>query len=301
MHAISRLILALFVCLAIAQSSRAHALTDAPELRWLIAQQNADGGYGGSAGASDIDVTIDVVSALAEGGVKPGELRSRSGRSPMQFLELRARRDVTTTLRAARLTLALLNAGRNPAAFGGRNLAAQIRSAYAPNAQRYDADRRANLLAIHALSRAGQQVPLEAIEAVKAQQLPDGGWSIDAQTAADPTTTALAVRALSAAGQAPSDASFELTVSYFKAVQNPDGGFARAWRRGPSNASATALVLQSLRTMQADPAVLSASNGNPLTALAAMRTTEGAFALNPGQGTDLLATAHASAALAVRP
>jgi hypothetical protein len=300
MHAIFRLTLALIICFGISPQKGAQALTDAPALRWLIARQNADGGFGGAAGASDLDATIDVVTALAENDVKPTDIRARNGRTPLQFLELRARREATSTLRAARLTLALIGAGRNPAAFGGRNLTAQIAGAYDAAARRYDADRRANLLAIHALSRAGQRVPTDALDAIQTQQLPGGGWSIDAQTSADPTTTAMAVRALSAAGQPPTLASFDLTVSYFKAVQNPDGGFARAWRRGPSNASATALVLQSLRTMQADPAVLSASNGNPLTALAAMRTTDGAFAINPGQGADLLATAHASTALTAR-
>jgi hypothetical protein len=47
MHAIFRLTLALIICFGISPQKGAQALTDAPALRWLIARQNADGGFGG--------------------------------------------------------------------------------------------------------------------------------------------------------------------------------------------------------------------------------------------------------------
>ncbi len=262
-------------------------------VQWLLAQQNADGGFGIASGSSDTDSTLEVLVALAAANRDVNTLAWRARRTPLQYLERQVRAKTLGGAAPSTWVLALAATGRNPAAFGGVNFVERLNATYAPATGQFGADRRAHAQSILALRRANQPVPQLALDLLAVQQFANGGWSVDAQTAADPATSALSLRAL----RSPDERQTTNAIAYFKAVQNPDGGFARAWRRGPSNASATAQVLRALNTLKAKPEVLSASNGNPLTAIDRLRSTDGAFQISPGQPNDLIGTAHALTAL----
>jgi prenyltransferase beta subunit len=278
-------------------AARSAAQTPMPEAGadWLIARQNRDGGFGAAPGVSDIDTTADVLIALAAAGRLTTATRWPARRSPLRYLRAQVRRPATAP--PAKWVLALSAAGEDPRRFGGIDFVAEAERALADAIGKPDANPRTLALSIRALRRAGTAPNDDALRHLASLRIADGGWRVDPSTPSDPATTAIVLRGLAGSEFGTKRADADAAIAYLKSVQNADGGFARAWRRGPTNAVSTALALQALDSIGAQPDLLSASNGNPLTALSALRGSDGAFALSAGQGPDLLATASATAAL----
>ncbi|MEV4612424.1 peptidase [Kitasatospora sp. NPDC049258] len=152
----------------------------------------------------------------------------------------------------AKLLLAVEVRGENPAAFGGVDLPARLRSLQTPNGRFSDRSQWGDYsnvfgqsLALIALQRTHAGAPAAAVDFLASAQCADGGFPISfgqATCTGDPDATALAVQALAAAGR-PAEAAAGL--GRLTAHQNADGGFAAAGAT-TSNANTTGLATEAL-------------------------------------------------------
>lgn len=266
-------------------------------LNWLRSQQQADGGFSnGFSPGSDIGATADAVIAILAAGESP-DAWSPHGQSPLDFLEARAA-DAGSPGLAAKVVLAGVAAGRDPRALGGVDLVEIVLAGLDSGTGLFGNGCYDSALAILALRAAGEAVPEKAIAGLIATRLPDGSYAFDASQvpgSGDSNTTALAVQALLAAGAADEVAS---SLAYFRATQNPDGGwtYQRPSAFGETtDANSTALVIQALNASGED---LKAWN-HPLGVLIGLQQTSGSFAFNADMpGDNLLATVQVLPALA---
>lgn len=139
----------------------------------------------------------------------------------------------------------------------------------------------------------------EAASGLLSYRLPDGSFSFNGDPtpgSGDSNTTALVAQALVAAG-AGAD-SLAPSLAYFRAKQNPDGGWTYQ-KPSPygeaTDANSTSLVLQALLAAGESPA----DWGDPVRSLLALQTGDGGLAFNAETpGDNLLATVQAIPALA---
>jgi len=158
-----------------------------------------------------------------------------------------------------------------------------------------------------ALKSAQRPIPTAAVELIKTAQQENGSWAWDgsAATAGDTNTTAFAVQALVAAGEAPGSDAVTSALAYYKGIQNEDGGWPY---QNPSefgtatDANSTAVTVQALLAAGQNPAGTdwtAAGGATPLLALESLQNESGAFAWQAAMPDDnLLATVQALPALA---
>ena len=280
-------------------------------LEWLQAQQQDDGGFG-SAGT-----TADVVLAAVSAWTDPS-LWLKNGKSPIDYLEDQAIAyttpytytwgsnvyTATAVAQTGKLAVAAVAAGAvdiRTDVFGGITLSQRLDEnlAWSP-ADLNNLDRAWAILGYVAL---GETVPGWLLNDLKAQQLPSGGWEYSAGWGADSNTTALAVQALIAAGEPLTSTAIVSATSYFRTIQNDDGGFPYAkpslWGT-ETDANSTGMVLQALAALGEDPLTwLASPDGqltvhSPLEALLALQQLGGAFNWKAdAPGSQIMATAQA--------
>jgi len=298
---VSILILAAGLALGIHRSPAAAQAPPALDaaLDWLAGQQAPDGGFSnGFAPQSDPGATADAMLAALSGGIRPSEW-TVEGLTALDFLEQVVREgDVSGPGQAAKIALTVEAAGLDARAFGGADLIAQVLGGYDPQSGLFGSGPYDSGLAVLALDASGEALPPGALEGLVRLRVPDGSFSFSGdQTpgAGDSNTTAIIVQALLAAGAAEQVGP---SLAYFRAVQNPDGGWTY---QKPSafgeetDANSTALVIQALLAAGEDLT----DWGDPLQALAALQRPSGAFAFNRANDTDnILATIQAIPALA---
>lgn len=302
------LALALFAALlgATGAAVPARAAADPPAaahaaIGWLVARQMDDGSFPGfDAGAS-----ADAIFAISAVGADPNGVL-KNGSSPVSYLgDQAAKYAAKSAAAAAKLTLAVVAAGKDPLTFGGQNLVALLLARYDSRTGRYSADITGQALTLLALASAGQPIPSQAVAALNQAQLADGGWSFDGtkETGSDTNTTALAIQALVAAN-ARGDSTAR-ALAYLRTQQNADGGFpyAKTSQFGSdTDANSTAVVLQALAAAGADPRAWKQSGGDPLDALLGLQNADGAFRYQAAQADDNdLATAQAIPGLLLKP
>lgn len=294
-------VLALLALLALLLVPAAPALAaDTPTqavpaaLGWLLTRQQADGSFAGfDAGAS-----ADAIFAIVAVGSDPNGVL-KNGSSPVSYLGAQASSYATkSTAAAGKLALAVVAAGKDPRSFGGQNLLGLINAAYNPATGQYGSDITGHVYALLALASTGQPIPTQALNALGAAQLPDGGWSFDgtAATGSDTNTAALAVQALVAAG-AKGD-TLARGLAYLQSQQNADGGFPYSKSSSfgaDTDANSTAAVIQALAAAGGDTAA-------PIAALLKLQNPSGAFGYQAAVPDDNdLATAQAIPALLLKP
>jgi hypothetical protein len=267
---------------------------------WLRTQQQPDGGFSnGFVPGSDPGATADAVLAIAALGESPADW-SIEGKSPMDFLEQSVGSGSIAGAGAyAKVALAAVSAGADPRSFGGVDLIAGILDDYSGQVGLFGGGSYDSALALQALAAAGEPAPEGTVAGLLATRLDDGTYSFNGDMtpgAGDSNTTAMAVMALVAAGQAQEIAP---SVEYFRLVQNDDGGWTY---QKPSafgeatDANSTALVMQALVAAGED---LAAWN-DPTQALLALQVPSGAFIFNAATSSEnLLATVQALPALAL--
>lgn len=280
------------------------AATDAGNkaANWLISKQERDGGFGsGFAPGSDVSATADAILALATAGKDIAQIKSTTGRTPLNYLASQMTRRKLSTGQAAKIALAVQAAGQNPRRFGYRDLTRMILAGYDQKTGVIGEHVFAHSLALLALVNAGVKPPEKAIATLESLQDETGGWAFMGSGTRDVDTTALAVQALIASGRAPKDAVIERALSYLKSLQNEDGGFPY---QSPSdygtetNANSTALVAQALFAAGIEPEAWAAADGNPLSALIALQQPSGSIAYQASMaGDNALATIGAIPAL----
>jgi hypothetical protein len=304
---ITILTLVLAILLAGALPILAAADTTAA-VAYLQTQQNSDGGFGsGFSPDSTLSSTADVVLALVAVGADPAAF-DQGGNTPLSYLAASAAA-ATTSGDLAKLIQATIAAGENPRDFGGVDSVHKLESMVGADG-RIGSDMDtfvSHTLAILALKSAERTIPTATIDYLKAAQQEGGGWAWDGsmETAADTNTTAFAVQALIAAGEAADSQAVSGALAYYEGIQNTDGGWPY---QSPSDfgtdtdANSTAVTIQALIAAGLDPAgsEWTTAEGNaPLNALEALQNESGAFAWQPAMPDDnLLATIQALPAVA---
>ncbi len=228
-------------------------------LRYLAAQQSADGSLGGQAG-----VTADYIFGAAAAGFDPNQLRASSGKTAYDFLEAGAGGSLGNAALVAKEALAAIDGKLDPTDFGGTDLLTALDATYDGTSHAYgDGETYTQslaILAVTAAANAGHPLPPAAVSELLAAQDTDGSWDFqgvkDAAGGGDTNSTAIAIQALVAAGTAASDSSITNALAYLAAQQLNDGGFPYSPAFGPpfSDPDSDATVLQGLVAAGQDPA-----------------------------------------------
>jgi len=168
-------------------------------LDWLRRSQNRDGGFGfAPRRQSDTATTGWVALAIAAAGRNPTLVRSRSGKSAIDYLRNRAD-EIQTTGDLERTILALAAGGLDPRRFGGvrpiRRLRARVGRDGSLGSQ-------VNLTAFYLLALAAADVEPSprAVTWLKRAQTDSGGWGYGPGVNPDADSTGAAIQALMAVG-----------------------------------------------------------------------------------------------------
>ena len=292
-HGAARLAPPLLVAVALAAAAAATLAPPPPSARaaaratpvsYLERSQNRDGGFGAAPGQSSVDLfTGWVALGLAAQGRNPQDVR-RGGRSVLDHVRARARG--LTRAGAApetvgdleRTIMVVVAAGRNPRAFAGQDLVAELRRRFSPDGSML---RQTNLTAFGLLALRAARVPVRdgRVSAgavwLARQQNRDGGWGFATRGGgSDVDDTAAVVQALAASGRARG-AAVRRAVAFLRANQNPDGGFPLLPGQA-SNAMSTGWALQALSAAGVRPAGVRRRGGrSPLAYLRSLVTPSG--------------------------
>jgi hypothetical protein len=149
-----------------------------------------------------------------------------------------------------------------------------MNAAYDDETGQYDPTSFSQALVMLGLQCTGATVPAEAVAALEAMQLEDGGWGF--AEAGEPDTTALVLQALVEAGVAVTADSVSDGLAFLASAQGADGGWGFD---GESNANSTAYVIQSLIAAGEDPEgeAWTKDGANPVGFLAGLQAGDGSF------------------------
>jgi energy-coupling factor transport system substrate-specific component len=215
---------------------------------WLVAQQNADGGFGASPERdSGPEMTAWAMLGLAAAGRNPVDVQ-RSGRNPVTYLrgqidELKTPGDLARTI------LALQATGVDPRDFGGVNLVKRLLAKRRDDGSYYGWPN-STAFAVIALRAAGATGSLEkTLGWLRAAQNEDGGWGdLPSSNVSTPDGTAAVLQAIAADSQAAKQA-----IGYLTKVQRKGGGFPISGN-GPVNTQSTSWAIQAIRAAGRQPA-----------------------------------------------
>ena len=240
-------------------------------IRYLVRQQNDNGSIVGL--FNPIADTADAILAMVAARRGPDAIQDA-----IRFLR-RHEEEINDIGEKAKMTMALIGAGRSPRSFANRNLVAEIKASKQGNGQYGNNPFSAVLdhaLAMLALTGSDVDVPRATVKWLAEAQCPDGGWAFDQPhsakdddsclrdtedfTSSDTNTTGYAVMALNArSSTVPLRAD---PFAFFDTARDP---FFGGWIYSPSNAcetrnetgfcyrtdaSSTALVLQAYAAEQ---------------------------------------------------
>lgn len=209
----------------------AAAAPIADGVRFLRAQQNADGGFGEPGKPSDVGLTAWAGLGLRATGRSP-----RRPDAAADFLVGRVDRSLTDLeLRI----LALDALGRGTGLLAER--VADTRRA----SGRIGSTVNSTIWGVLALRAAGRPAGRTTVRYLLRQQRANGGWAWSESGAPDSNDTAAAVQALRAAGVRPGARSIRRAVRFLRRHQNRDGGFELTRGRG-SDAQSTAWAIQAI-------------------------------------------------------
>ncbi|HEX2038831.1 MAG TPA: prenyltransferase/squalene oxidase repeat-containing protein [Acidimicrobiales bacterium] len=241
-------------------SSPAVAGTDATQkaVEWLKAQQEADGGFelADFPGFETLDATLAIAAnAQTDASWSTAEARSavavvtRDGKSPLHYLDDFAEGGLCPGQAAKLIVLVAVPLGLDarafdPAADGSPvDLVAVMEGPGGGFCFAAFSDVLYNVLADALLGRA---VSDDDVDAVRAGQRPDGSWDFtgdpESEIELDVDTTALAVRALIAAGVSPHDRAVEHALRTIAGAQEPTGGWPSPFAVNDPNSTAMAMV-----------------------------------------------------------
>ena len=268
---------------------------------WLLAQQDASGGFPGYSGDVDAGVTTDAVMALAAAADTDPNADAAIDQAVAYLADNGEAYAQTGAGQAAKLALAAVAGGRNPRSFVDVDLFAEMQnppttSVENPISGIWGDSLYAHALVMLAFSAMGELPPDSALEPLRATQGTDGGWAFDGSTeagASDSNTTSMIIQALVAAGYGDSDL-IPPAIAFLETLRAPDGS---GYAYGPgdplnTDSNSTALVAQALIAAQEDAS-------GALAALAAYQLPDGSLRYMPADtDTNVLSTVQAIPALA---
>jgi hypothetical protein len=223
-----KLLASALAALALAGSASAGI---ADGVRYVRAQQNADGGFGEPGERSDAGLTAWAVLGLRAAGAFP----TRRGAAADFLLD---REDTSVTDLELRI-LALDALGR-----GVGSLADRLTARRASNG-RIGPTVNSTIWGVLALRAAGRPAGRATVRWLLRRQRPGGGWSWAVRGRADSNDTAAAIQALRAAGVSARSRAVVRGARFLRRLQNGDGGFELTAGRG-SDAQSTAWAIQAL-------------------------------------------------------
>ncbi len=271
---------------------------------YLVKAQNADGGFGGAPGQSSNQLHSGWTAlGLEAAGRNPADV-TRGGKSVLDYMTAQAGQ-LNDLGELARTVLVLDGAGRDPRAFAGRDLVAELtakQSAKGAFAGRVNTTAFA-VLALRAAGRSSHSKPVRrAVAWLSRQPNADGGFNFagrGGQSGIDDTGAPL--QALVAAGRRGTR-TVRRAARFLTKAQNPDGGFPLS-PGGASNAQSTAWAVQGLVAAGRNPAkVRTAGSRSPLGYLRSLTAANGAVRYSRTSAqTPVWVTAQALTALARKP
>jgi energy-coupling factor transport system substrate-specific component len=292
---------------ASAQASRSHATGAAagtgPEIAYLRAAQNADGGFGAASGQASSELyTAWAAIGLAAAGRDPLSL-VRNGHTLLDAL-----RGEAATLQGAgdleRTILALHACGASAHALPGGDPVARLLRMRARDGS-FGGLANLSAFAVLALRAAGyppsKPVLAGAARWLSAQQNADGGFGYGPRGgASDVDDTAAALQALAAVH--PGSSALARATRYLLRAQNPDGGYPQQ-PGGSSNAQSTAWAIEGLTAAgRHAERVTRAGSRSPVAYLRTLVTPEGSVRYSrTGEQTPVWVTAQALTGLAAKP
>ncbi|MEX2448484.1 MAG: prenyltransferase/squalene oxidase repeat-containing protein [Solirubrobacterales bacterium] len=229
---------------------------------WLVAAQNADGGWGASPGDdSAADITAWTMLGLEAAGRNPLDLVSRRGRNPVGYLRSQVG-ELNSPGDLARTILALQGAGVNPRAFGGRDLVGALAKRRRDDGS-FAGWPGSTAFAIIALRKAGASGLDASISWLIGAQNENGGWGDLPNSTSTADGTGAALQAIAQTRAA------ERGLSYLRKAQRPNGGYPTGGS-GAVNSQSTAWAVQGMLA-------LGANAGKALDYLAARQDDDGHY------------------------
>ncbi len=263
-------LVALALLLGALAPSQSGAAGPESAVEWLRSAQNVDGGFGaGPDDDSGPEMTAWAMLGLAAADVNPYDV-ARGGRTPVSYLrgqvkELKSPGDLARTI------LALLAAGADPRAFGGRNLVADLHVFRRDNGS-YLGWPNSTAFAVIALRAAGSPGGTKnSLSWLRKVQNQDGGWGIEAGLRSDGESTGAVLQALSAGSKAA-----KRGLEYLREAQQSNGGY-RVGGYGAINTQATAWAVQGMLAADAKPESFRRGGKTPLDYLAANQAADGHY------------------------
>lgn len=259
-----------------------HSDTISRALSYLKDQQMANGSFN-----DDEFTTFRAVMAVAAAGRPIRTMTSISGYTPLDYLATRAITYTHTETgtgplkpgTAGQLAVVVVAGGGDPYDFGGMNIIHELTGTYNAATGAYSTTTApAGILhqpwAILGLAAVQETVPVSATDYLIELQNADGGWGFPGW-GSDPDTTAQAIQALIAGGNAgPTHAKVVEGLGYLRSTQLDSGG----WGWGTLSADSTAAVIQALAAAGYTPATESwAHPTDPQTALLSLQQADGSF------------------------
>ena len=248
-----RAVLAATLCLAILVAPAPARATDpiaSATLRasaWLAGQQQPDGGFNsGFSPKSDPGATADAIVALAAAGRAPASIQSAAGASALDYLATSAAGGTLKTGQVAKVVVAVVASGLDPRRFGGRDLIADLRVGEDAGSGVIGGSVFVHALAMIAMARAKEPLPVRATPTLLSYQASSGGWSFSGHGIPDVDSTAIAAIALMANGYSGASGPAGRALGYLNSLQNSDGGFpyqSPSDYGTDSNTNSTALVI----------------------------------------------------------
>ena len=263
---------------------------------YLLAAQNADGGFGPSAGAGSTQLYAGWAAlGLAAAGDNPQDV-ARGGHSLIGYIG-GGLSSATDPGSIERTILVVRAAGLSPYSFAGHNLVAALQHAIRPNGS---VSNQVNwtAFAVLALRAAGTTPPAASVGWLTRQQDADGGFNFGGRGGtSDPDDTGAALEALAGTGGSAADNARARAVRFLRDQQDADGGFASLPGAG-SNTQSTAFAVQGLLAAGVDPGSVRRRGASPLDYLRSLIAADGHVRYSRGTDqTPVWVTAEALMAL----
>ncbi|HEV7399739.1 MAG TPA: prenyltransferase/squalene oxidase repeat-containing protein [Solirubrobacterales bacterium] len=234
---------------------------------WLESAQNADGGFGASAGdPSGAAITGWVMLGLEAAGRNPLDV-ARLGKTPLDFLRASIA-EVSSSGDLARTIVALEGAGVDPRSFAGRDLVDELVQRRADNGSFEGWPGTTSYSAI-ALRTVGAGVD-KTLSWLGGVQNGDGGWGDEPGLPSNADVTAAAMQAM------PNTKAAKGGLTYLRKHQRSGGGFALGGSGGV-NSQSTAWAIQGMIAVGADPAKIASGGSSALDYLAARQAADGHY------------------------
>ena len=295
------LILALAVALSFSFSfSGGVARSAGTPSGYLLAAQNADGGFGPAPRSPSSQLYAGWVAlGLAAAGENPADV-SRGGHSLLGYVQTGVN-SATDPGSVERTILVARAAGVSARSFGGRDLVGVLQHDVRANGS---VSGQVNLtaFAVLAFRAAGVAVPPGTLGWVIRQQDSDGGFNFGTRGgSSDVDDTGAVLEALAGAAGVEAGRARARAIRYLRGRQDGDGGFPAMPGAG-SNAQSTAFAVQGLVAAAVNPSTLRRRGASPLEYLRGLIAPDGHVRYSRGvDQTPTWVTAEVLLALDGRP